>query len=420
MNAHDAAALDAADPLAPLRQHFALPEGLIYLDGNSLGALPKATPERVRRTIEHEWGHDLIQSWNTAGWIDQPRRLGDRIAPWIGARAGEVLVADSTSINLYKVLHAAMQLQQGQRRRIVSERSNFQTDNYIAASVARAHGGELVLVDKAEDIPPLLDDQCAVMMLTHVHYRTGRLHDMALLTRWAQQAGVLAVWDLAHSAGAVPVDLLGSAADFAVGCGYKYLNGGPGAPAFVWAHPRHHGQAFQPLSGWLGHASPFAFVPDYQPAPGIQQYQCGTPPILGLAALEAALDVFDIAQQLGGMAAIRAKSLALTEGFMAAVRAKLPQAVIHTPLDGTQRGSQVAITLPETDGYAVMQALIAHGVVGDYRAGGGTQEPDILRFGFTPLYTRYADVPAAVDILAEVIASGDWRAPGFQRKGKVT
>lgn len=420
MNANEAAALDAADPLAPLRQHFALPEDVVYLDGNSLGALPKAAPERVRRTIEQEWGQDLIQSWNTAGWIDLPRRLGDRIAPWIGARAGEVLVADSTSINLYKVLHAAMQLQQGQRRRIVSERSNFQTDNYIAASVARAHGGELVLVDKAEDIPPLLDDKCAVMMLTHVHYRTGRMHDMALLTRWAQQAGVLAVWDLAHSAGAVPVDLLGSAADFAVGCGYKYLNGGPGAPGFVWAHPRHHGQAFQPLSGWLGHANPFAFVPDYQPAAGIQQYQCGTPPILGLAALDAALDVFDTAQQMGGMAALRAKSLALTEGFIAAIKVRLPQAEILTPLDGASRGSQVSITIPDTDGYAVMQALIARGVVGDFRAGGATGEADLLRFGFTPLYTRFADVPAAVDALAEVLASGDWRAPGFQRKGKVT
>jgi kynureninase len=420
MNANEAAARDAADPLAPLRQHFALPEDVVYLDGNSLGALPKAAPERVRRTIEQEWGQDLIQSWNTAGWIDLPRRLGDRIAPWIGARTGEVLVADSTSINLYKVLHAAMQLQQGQRRRIVSERSNFQTDNYIAASVARAHGGELVLVDKAEDIPPLLDDQCAVMMLTHVHYRTGRMHDMALLTRWAQQAGVLAVWDLAHSAGAVPVDLLGSAADFAVGCGYKYLNGGPGAPGFVWVHPRHHGQAFQPLSGWLGHANPFAFVPDYQPAAGIQQYQCGTPPILGMAALDAALDVFDTALQMGGMAALRAKSLQLTEGFIAAVKAKLPQAEILTPLDGASRGSQVSITIPDTDGYAVMQALIARGVVGDFRAGGAMGEADLLRFGFTPLYTRFADVPAAVDALAEVLASGDWRAPGFQRKGKVT
>ena len=273
-----------------------------------------------------------------------------------------------------------------------------------------------MLVDDPAEIPPLLDERCAVLMLTHVHYRSGRMHDMPLLTRWAQQAGCLAVWDLAHSAGAVPVDLLGSAADFAVGCGYKFLNGGPGAPAFVWAHPRHHGQAFQPLSGWLGHASPFAFTPDYQPATGIQQYQCGTPPILGLAALDAALDVFDTAQQLGGMAAIRAKSIALADGFIAAVEAKLPQAEIHSPRDAAQRGSQVSIAIPGVDGYAVMQALIARGVVGDFRAG----TPDLLRFGFTPLYTRYADVVDAVDTLADVLASGDWQAPGFQRKGKVT
>lgn len=420
MNANEAAALDAADPLAPLRAHFALPEGLIYLDGNSLGALPKAAPARIARTVEQEWGRDLIQSWNTAGWIDLPRRLGDRLAPWVGARPGEVLVADSTSINLYKVLHAAMQLQQGQRRRIVSERSNFQTDNYIAASVARAHGGELVLVDKAEDIPALLDDHCAVLMLTHVHYRTGRMFDMGLLTRWAHQAGALAVWDLAHSAGAVPVDLLGSDADFAVGCGYKYLNGGPGAPGFVWAHPKHHGQAFQPLAGWLGHASPFAFQPEYVPAAGIQQFQCGTPPIVAMAALDAAFDVLDEAEKLGGMAALRAKSLRLSEGFIAAVEKALPQAEIVTPREPQLRGSQVSLSLPGVDGYAAMQALIARGVVGDFRAGGGTGEPDLLRFGFTPLYTRHTEVVDAVATLADIVASGSWREPRFMQKGKVT
>ncbi len=417
MQREQALALDAQDPLAPLRSHFNLPEGLIYLDGNSLGALPKATAERLRRTVEQEWGQDLIASWNNAGWIDAPRRLGDRIAPWIGARAGEVLVADSTSVNLYKVLHAALQLQQGQRKVVVSERSNFPTDNYIAQSVVRAHGGELLLVDEPEDIPPLLDERCAVLMLTHVHYRSGRMHDMALLTRWAHQAGAFAVWDLAHSAGAVPVDLLGSAADFAVGCGYKYLNGGPGAPAFVWVHPRHQGQVWQPLTGWLGHSAPFAFDAEYRPAPGIQQYQCGTPPVLALAALDAALDVFDTAQQLGGIQAIRAKSLALTEAFMRCVEARLPQARVETPHEPGQRGSHVSISLPAAvDGYAVMQALIARGVVGDFRAG----QPDLLRFGFTPLYTRFVDAVDAVDAIADVLETGDWRAPGFQRKGKVT
>jgi kynureninase len=295
----------------------------------------------------------------------------------------------------------------------VSERSNFPTDNYIAQSVARAHGGELVLVDAPEDIPPLLNEHCAVLMLTHVHYRTGRQHDMALLTRWAHQAGALAIWDLAHSAGAVPVDLLGSAADFAVGCCYKYLNGGPGAPAFVWAHPRHQGQVWQPLTGWLGHADPFAFNPDYYPAPGILQYQCGTPPIVSMAALDAGLDVFDTAQQLGGMPAMRAKSVALCEAFMAALDAKVPQASIASPRQAAQRGSQVSLSLPsDIDAYAVVQALAARGVVGDHRAG----TPNLLRFGFAPLYNRFVDTLDAVEALADVLASGDWRAPGFQRK----
>jgi len=412
-----ALALDARDPLAPLREHFTLPPGVIYLDGNSLGALPKATPARIAKAVEQEWGQGLIASWNNAGWINLPRKLGDRLAPWIGARAGEVLVADSTSVNLYKVLHAALQLQQGKRKVVVSERSNFPTDNYIAQSVVRAHGGELILVDSPEEIPPLLDERCAVLMLTHVNYRSGRMHDMALLTRWAHQAGALAVWDLAHSAGAVPVDLLGAAADFAIGCGYKYLNGGPGAPAFVWMHPRHQGQVWQPLTGWLGHAAPFEFSSEYRPAAGIQQYQCGTPPVLAMTALETALDVFDEAQKLGGMAALRAKSLALTDAFIAAIDARLPTASVATPRDPALRGSQVSISLPaDVDGYAVMQALIGRGVIGDFRAG----EPALLRFGFTPLYVRFVDVVDAVDILVDVLATEAWRKPEFAHRSAVT
>ncbi|MFG6466982.1 kynureninase [Roseateles sp. BYS87W] len=417
MNLDDAQRLDAADPLRNLRELFQLPDGITYLDGNSLGALPKATPARVARAVEQEWGQGLIKSWNSAGWIDLPRRLGDRLAPWLGARPGEVLVADSTSVNLYKVLHAALQLQQGQRRIIVSERSNFPTDNYIAQSVVRAHGGELLLVDSPEDIPPLLDERCAVLMLTHVNYRTGRMHDMGLLTRWAQQAGALAVWDLAHSAGIVPVDLLGCAADFAIGCGYKYLNGGPGAPAFVWMHPRHEGQVFQPLTGWLGHAHPFDFDTEYLPAPGIQQYQCGTPPVLAMTALDTALDVYDAAQKLGGMRALRAKSLALTEAFMAAIDARVPEAVIHTPRDAAVRGSQVSLSLPEgVDGYAVMQALIARGVIGDFRAG----VPELLRFGFAPLYNRFADAVHGAEVLADILATKAWQAPEFTNRNSVT
>ncbi len=416
MNLDDAKRLDAADPLRSLRELFTLPEGLTYLDGNSLGALPRATPERIARAVQQEWGQGLIASWNRAGWIDLPRRLGDRIAPWIGARAGEVIVADSTSVNLYKVLHAALQLHQGQRTRVVSERSNFPTDNYIAQSVARAHGGELVLADSPEDISGLLDERTAVLMLTHVNYRSGRVHDMAALTRWAHQAGAFAVWDLAHSAGAVPVDLLGSAADFAVGCGYKYLNGGPGAPAFVWLHPRHGDLVWQPLTGWLGHAAPFDFDPDYQPAPGIQQYQCGTPPVLSMTALDTALDVFDAATRLGGMKALRNKSQALTEAFISAVEARVPTASIETPRDAAQRGSQVSIALTGADGYAVMQALIARGVIGDFRAG----DPELLRFGFAPLYNRFEDVVTAVDALADILASEAWRAPEFMSRSKVT
>jgi kynureninase len=417
MTREEALALDAQDPLSALREHFTLPPGVIYLDGNSLGALPKATPARIARAVEQEWGQGLIASWNNAGWIALPRKLGDRLAPWIGARPGEVLVADSTSVNLYKVLHAALQLQQGQRKVVVSERSNFPTDNYIAQSVVRAHGGELILVDTPEDIPPLLDDHCAVLMLTHVNYRSGRMHDMALLTRWAHQAGALAVWDLAHSAGAVPVDLLGAAADFAIGCGYKYLNGGPGAPAFVWMHPRHQGQVWQPLTGWLGHAAPFEFSAEYRPAAGIQQYQCGTPPVLAMTGLDTSLDVFDEAQKLGGMAALRKKSLALTEAFIAEIDARVPTATVATPRDAALRGSQVSLSLPAAvDGYAVMQALIARGVIGDFRAG----EPALLRFGFTPLYTRFVDVVDAVSILVEVLATQSWRTPEFQRRGAVT
>ncbi|HEY1127848.1 MAG TPA: kynureninase [Roseateles sp.] len=412
-----ALALDARDPLRPLREHFTLPPGVIYLDGNSLGALPKATPARIARAVEQEWGQGLIASWNNAGWIDLPRRLGDRLAPWVGAGAGEVLVGDSTSINLYKVLHAALQLQPAQRRVVVSERSNFPTDLYIAQSVVNAHGGELVLADAPEDIPALLDGRCAVLMLTHVNYRSGRMHDMAALTRAAHEAGALALWDLCHSAGAVPVDLRGADADFAIGCGYKYLNGGPGAPAFVWMHPRHAGRAHQPLTGWLGHAAPFAFTTDYRPADGIQQFQCGTPAVLAMTALEASLDVFDAAQALGGMAALRAKSLALTQSFITELDTRVPQARVASPREAALRGSQVSFSLPaEIDGYAVMQALIQRGVVGDFRAG----EPGLLRFGFTPLYTQHVDVVDAINVLVDVLATQSWRAPEFQRRSAVT
>jgi len=432
---HDCEALDAADPLAPLRAHFDLraadARGHIYLDGNSLGVLPAATTERVQHVMAQEWGRDLIQSWNTAGWIDLPQRVGDKIARLVGAHPGELLVADSTSVNLFKVLSAAIAISQRtapQRRVIVSERSNFPTDLYIADSLARTHGMELVLVD-ADDIPAQLNGSLAILMLTQVNYRSGRLHDMAAWTHAAHEAGALAVWDLAHSAGALPVDLNGADADFAVGCGYKYLNGGPGAPAFVWAHRRHtermaRDAITQPLAGWLGHAAPFAFTTDYRPAPGIASFQCGTPPVLSLAALECGVDTVLAAEPLGGMAALRAKSIALTGLFMQLVEERCGDHGLNlaSPRAPAQRGSQVSFAHP-TDGYPLMQALIARGVVGDFRKGSEanpSDSQDLLRFGFTPLYVRHIDVWDAVDRFAAVLQSGEWREPRFQQRAAVT
>ncbi len=418
----DALALDAADPLAPLRRQFTLPEGVIYLDGNSLGVLPAATPARVQQVVAEEWGHGLIRSWNSAGWIALPQRVGDKIARLVGAGPGELVAADSTSINLFKVLSAALGIVQAgapQRRVLLSERSNFPTDLYIAESLAERHGCTLVLVDEPEAIPARLRDTAdggvAVLMLTHVNYRNGRMHDMAALTAAAHAAGALTVWDLAHSAGAVPVDLKAAQADFAVGCGYKYLNGGPGAPAFVWAHPRHAEAFRQPLAGWMGHAAPFEFTPHYQPAPGIARYLCGTPAVVAMAALECGVDTVLAAEPLGGMAALRAKSLALTRAFAALVARRCAGHGLAcvSPHDDALRGSQVCLAHPEI-AYAVVQALIARGVIGDFRA------PDILRFGFTPLYTRFVDVWDAVEHLVQVLERGEWREPRFQTRAVVT
>jgi kynureninase len=418
----DCLALDAADPLAPLREHFDLPEGLIYLDGNSLGVLPRATPDRVHQVVREEWGRDLIQSWNTAGWIDLPQRVGDKIARLIGAGAGEVVAADSTSVNLYKVLMAASHIarqDQPARRVIVSERSNFPTDLYIAESLARELGWTLRLIE-ADEVQAALTDEVAVLMLTHVNYRTGRMHDMAAVTRAAHAAGALVVWDLAHSAGAVPVDLRGADADFAVGCGYKYLNGGPGAPAFVWVHPRHADRFWQPLAGWMGHAAPFKFTPDYQPAPGIARYLCGTPAVIAMSALECGVDTVLAAEPLGGMPALREKSIALTTLFANLVEARCAGHgfSVVSPREAALRGSQVCLTRAE-GAYAIVQALIARRVVGDFRAG-DAQTPDILRFGFTPLYTRHIDVWDAVEQLVQVMASGEWHDARFHQRAAVT
>jgi kynureninase len=415
MTRNDALALDATDPLAPLRDQFALPEGLTYLDGNSLGVLPKSTADRVRQVVQQEWGQGLIRSWNTAGWMALPQRIGDKIARLVGAGAGELVVADSTSVNLFKVLSAALTISRAdapQRKVILSERSNFPTDLYIAEALAKERGFELVLAEAAE-LPGLLDARTAVLMLTHVNYRSGRMHDMAALTQAAHRAGALTVWDLAHSAGAVPVDLHGAGADFAIGCGYKYLNGGPGAPAFVWAHPRHAERFWQPLAGWMGHAAPFEFTPGYRPAAGISRYLCGTPAVLSLAALECGVDTVLAAEPLGGMAALRAKSLALTRLFAQRVQATCPALTLASPADDARRGSQVCFAHPEI-AYAAMQALIARGVIGDFRA------PDILRFGFTPLYLRHVDAWDAAEQVREVLEREEWRRPEFNQRQAVT
>ena len=419
MNRQDCIALDARDPLAALREQFLLPAGKIYLDGNSLGVLPRATPARVAQVVEQEWGQQLIESWNTAGWIDLPQRIGDKIARLVGADAGELVVADSTSVNLFKVLSAALTIAKAdapERQVILSERGNFPTDLYIAEALARERDCELVLTDSPEQIPAqLADGQVAVMMLTQVDYKSGRIHDMAALTALAHRHGALVLWDLAHSAGAFPVALKIDGADFAVGCGYKYLNGGPGAPAFVWAHPRHAERFWQPLSGWMGHAAPFAFTPDYRPAAGIARYLCGTPALLSMAALECGVDSVLAAEPLGGMAALRRKSLALTDLFIALVESRCgDQGVsVMTPREHALRGSQVALARNE-GAYAIVQALIGRGVVGDFRA------PDVLRFGFTPLYLRHVDVWDAVTHLREVLDSGEWREARFNRKAAVT
>ena len=419
-----ALALDAADPLAPLRAQFEIPPGLIYLDGNSLGVLPRATAARVQQVVQQEWGQGLIGSWNSAGWMALPQRVGDKIARLVGVGEGEMVCADSTSINLYKVLAAALSIVQADagaasRRVVLSERSNFPTDLYIAEAICRERGFTLELAE-ADGIPARLDARVAVLMLTHVNYRSGRMHDMAALSAAAHAAGALAVWDLAHSAGAVPLALARDGADFAIGCGYIFRNGGPGAPAFVWVHPRHAGRFWQPLAGWMGHAAPFEFTPEYRPAAGIARYLCGTPAVLAMAALECGVDTVLAAEPLGGMAALRAKSLALTTLFAELVEARCAGHGLSlvSPREADRRGSQVCLTRTE-GGYAIMQALIARGVVGDFRAGSGAL-PDILRFGFTPLYTRFVDVFDAVEHLHQVLLTGEWRRPEFNRRQAVT
>ena len=398
--------LDAGDPLAPFRERFHMSEGLIYLDGNSLGCLPKATPDRLAEVVHGEWGEGLIRSWNTAGWIDLPQRVGAKIAPLIGAQPHEVIVADSVSVNLFKLISAALMMRPG-RKVVLSEPGNFPTDIYMIEGLEAQGLAERRLASR-ENLIDALNDDVALLLLTHAHYKTGELFDMAALTEAAHAAGALVLWDLSHSGGALPVDLNACGADFAVGCGYKYFNGGPGSPAYAFIAERHHGDVRQPLSGWMGHARPFAFNDDYEPAPGVDRLLCGTPGILGLAALEVGVDL--IAEI--GIERLHAKSQALSEFFRQCLAEAELDLDLVSPTDPAERGSQLSFRHPEA--YAICQALIARGVIGDFR------DPDILRFGFAPAYLRLADMADAVRHLAEVLETGEWQRAEFRERAAVT
>jgi len=390
------------------RARFRIPEGVIYLDGNSLGPLPVGVEERVARTLAREWGGQLIRGWNGAGWMVQPGKVGDRIARLIGAPSGSVVVGDTLSIKVYQALAAALAMRPD-RRVILSDSGNFPTDLYMAEGLIETLGRDHALkVVAPDEVEAAIGEDVAVLMLTQVDYRTGRLHDMAALTAKAHAAGVMTVWDLAHSAGALPVDLAGAGADFAVGCTYKYLNGGPGAPAFIYVAPRHAETARPALSGWMGHEAPFAFDPSYRPGAGVERMRVGTPPVIALAALDAALEVWDEVE----MADVRRASIALCDLFISLVEAQCPMLELASPSDGNRRGSQVSFRHPQ--GYAIMQALIDRGVIGDFRA------PDVLRFGFTPLYIGEAEVRGAVDVLKQVMDGGLWDRPDYHRKAMVT
>lgn len=406
----DLLAWDENDPLAPMRAQFRIPANTIYLDGNSLGAMPRTTPERVSKAVEEEWGEDLIRSWNKHGWIELPQRCGAKIADLIGAAANEVVVADSTSVNLFKLLAAALRMRP-ERKVILSDKGNFPTDLYVAQGLIDLldKGHELRLVEP-EEVFETIDNSVALVMLTQTDYRSGRLHDMSQITAQAHAAGALMLWDLAHSAGAFPVDLRGANADFAVGCGYKYLNGGPGAPAFLFVAERLQDQVRPPLSGWMGHEAPFLFDREYRPADGISRNLCGTPAILSMTALDAGLDIM----QKAGMTAIREKSVRMTELFIDLVETHCADCgfELYGPRDPEIRGSQVSFR--HAHGYPIMAALIDRGVIGDFRA------PDILRFGFTPLYLRYGDIWDAVQILRDIITDKSWDQPKFHKRQAVT
>lgn len=404
-------AMDAADPLRSMRERFVLPEGVIYLDGNSLGAASPAVFGELQKAATQEWAEDLIRAWNTAGWFDMPVVLGDQLGRLIGAAEGQTVVCDTTSINIYKVLHAALAMRPD-RHVIVAEGDSFPTDLYMAEGVASTRPGAVLRLEgvDAANVEELIDDQVAVILLNHVNYKSGELRDMAALTRKAHDAGALIVWDLCHTAGAMPVELDKANADFAVGCTYKYLNGGPGAPAFLYVATRHQGEARQPLSGWWGHARPFAFEQGYAAGSGIRRFLCGTQPVLSMRALKGALDLWDDVD----LTVLREKSIALTDLFIQLVEVKCAGygLELESPRDGSKRGSQVSFI--HEHGYRIMRALIERGVIGDFRA------PSTIRFGFTPLYVGYKDVWAAVAVLEDILRTEAWKDERFGVRTAVT
>jgi len=400
---------DASDPLRDFRERFDLPPDVVYLDGNSLGALPRATRQRIAEVVADEWGNGLIRSWNDADWIRAPRRVGDKVAGLIGAAPGEVIVTDSTSVNLFKLIAVALAARPG-RREVLSEPGNFCTDLYVIEGALRGMPERTLRLEPAERLIDCISEDTALVLLTHVHYKSAAMHDMRAITARAHEKGALVLWDLSHSVGALHVDLNGCDADFAVGCGYKYLNGGPGAPAFLFVAQRHLAGSVSPLSGWMGHARPFDFLDPYAPAPGIERFLCGTPPILGLLSLECGVDLLLEA----GTAALQAKSQALCQLFISLVDEMCAGYDLRllSPMDPRQRGSHLAYAHP--NGYAVMRALIDRGVIGDFRA------PDCLRFGLVPLYTRYEDVWHAVATLRDVLQTQCWSEPRYAVRAAVT
>lgn len=403
--------LDRADPLAHARRRFVLPKGLVYLDGNSLGALPASAEEKLRSVISEEWGDGLIRSWNEAGWFELPLTLGDRLGHLLGAAAGQVAVCDSTTINLYKALTVALALR-AERSVLVMDRDEFPTNLYIAESVA-ATAERLIerrLVDPETEPDRIVDDDVAVLALSHVNYRTAALRDLAAISARAHEVGALVVWDLCHSAGVVPIALDDAEVDFAVGCSYKFLNGGPGAPAWIYVARRHLEDAEQPLTGWMGHAAPFDFDGDYRPDPGIRRFLCGTPPILSMQAVALGLDSFAGVD----IAAVREKAIALTELFIERVAGAPAGRGLRliSPRDAARRGAQVSFE--HEHGYALIQALIARGIIGDYR------EPGVMRFGFAPLYLSFAEVARAADELVACVEDEVWRQPRFASRSVVT